>query len=168
RYLTRVTRSIVWESLAPDERRYLLRLPLTRRLTLAGKRFLLVHATPLDPLDEYLLKDPKTWAQRVHNVEADVVCVGHSHYQFNIMVDGVVVLNPGSVGQPRDGNPSAAYAVIDDSKVKLKRVAYPIEQAVARIEAAPFPDRAKKMLIQSLRLGHLPEPEPEPDLEEVE
>src|SRR6516164_2934473 len=50
-------------------------VPVSRRLTLAGKRFLLVHATPRDPLDEYLLKDPKTWAQRVHNVEADVVCV---------------------------------------------------------------------------------------------
>jgi putative phosphoesterase len=157
RYLTRATRPMMWDALGPEERRYLLRLPLTRRLTLGGRRYLLVHATPRDPLDEYLRKDPKTWAKRVHNVEAEVVCVGHSHLQFNLLIDGVVVVNPGSVGQPRDGKASAAYAVIDDHKVELKRVEYPVEETVARIEAAPFPDRAKQMLIQCLRLGRLPE-----------
>jgi putative phosphoesterase len=156
RYLTRATRPMMWDALGPDERRYLLRLPLTRRLTLGGRRYLLVHATPRDPLDEYLLRDPKTWAKRVHNVEADVVCVGHSHQQFNLLIDGVVVVNPGSVGQPRDGNPSAAYAVIDNQKVELKRVAYPVEETVARVEAAPFPDRAKRILIECFRLGRMP------------
>ena len=81
---------------------------MTQRCTLGGKRFLLVHATPRDPLDEYLLKDPETWAKRLQNVDADIVCVGHSHMQFNLEVDGVVVLNPGSVGLPRDGDPRAA------------------------------------------------------------
>ena len=57
-------------------------------MTLGGKRFLLVHATPRDPLDEYLMKDPATWAKRVHNVDADIVCVGHSHMQFNLAVEG--------------------------------------------------------------------------------
>ena len=86
--------------------RYLLQLPVTQRVTLAGKRFLLVHATPRDPLDEYLLKDPEVWARRLQNVQADIVCVGHSHMQFNIQVNGTVVLNPGSVGLPRDGDPA--------------------------------------------------------------
>ena len=45
-------------------------------------------------------------------------------------------LNPGSVGQPRDGDPRAAYAVIDDNKIELKRVAYPVEETIARIEAS--------------------------------
>ena len=56
------------------------------------------------------MKDPETWAKRLQNVDADIVCVGHSHMQFNLQVDGTVVLNPGSVGQPRDGDPRAAYA----------------------------------------------------------
>jgi putative phosphoesterase len=157
RYLTRVTRPFVWEALGSEERRYLLQLPLTRRFTLDGRRFLLVHATPRDPLDEYLLKDPKTWSKRLQNVEADVVCVGHSHVQFNLQVDSAVVLNPGSVGQPRDGDPRAAYAVIDDNRIELKRVAYPVEQTVARVEASPVPERAKKLLIHSFRNGRLPE-----------
>jgi putative phosphoesterase len=156
RYLTRVSRPWVWEALGAEERRYLLQLPVTRRLTLEGKRFLMVHATPRDPLDEYLMKDPETWARRVQKSEADVVLVGHSHMQFNLNVDGIVVVNPGSVGQPRDGDPRAAYAVIDGGKIDLKRVSYPIDETIARVEASPLPERAKQLLISSLRTGRLP------------
>ena len=105
RYLTQATRPSMWEALGPEERRYLLQLPVTQRFTLDGRRFLLVHATPRDPLDEYLLKDPGMWAKRLQNVEADIVCVGHTHMQFNLQVGNVMVLNPGSVGLPRDGDP---------------------------------------------------------------
>ncbi len=156
RYLTQVSRPSMWESLGPDERRYLLQLPVTQRATLGGKRYLMVHATPRDPLDEYLLKDPQTWAKRLQNVEADVVCVGHTHIQFNIEVNGVVVLNPGSVGLPRDGDPRAAYAIIDDNKIELKRIEYPVDQTIARIEAMPWPRRGKEIMGFVLRSGRLP------------
>lgn len=103
------------------------------------------------------MKDRLLWAKRVHNVDADIVCVGHSHMQFNLSVDGTVVLNPGSVGQPRDGDPRAAYAVIEDNKVELKRVEYPIEETISRIEATSLPDRAKQLMSHSLRTGRLPD-----------
>jgi putative phosphoesterase len=160
RYLTKASRPLQWSGLAPEERRYLLRLPLTKRVTLAGKRFLLVHGTPRDPLDEYLLKDPETWAKRVQNADADIVCVGHSHMQFNLMANGIIILNPGSVGQPRDGDPRAAYAVIDNGRIELKRAEYPIEQAVARVQNSPLPDRAKEMLAHCFREGRLPGADP--------
>jgi putative phosphoesterase len=166
RYLTRVSRPLMWDALGPEERRYLLQLPLTQRFTLAGKRFFLVHATPRDPLDEYLMKDPLLWAKRVHNVEADIVCVGHSHMQFNLAIDGVVVVNPGSVGQPRDGDPRAAYAVIEDNKIELKRVSYPVEETIARIEAVAFPERAKQLMSHCLREGRLPDSNSTIEIEE--
>jgi putative phosphoesterase len=156
RYLTRVSRPYQWAALGAEERRYLLQLPLTRRFTLDGKRFLLVHATPRDPLDEYVMKDPAMWAKRVESAEADIVCVGHSHMQFNLVAGDTVVLNPGSVGQPRDGDPRAAYAVIENGRIELKRVEYPVEETIARIDAGPLPDRAKWMLAESLRTGRLP------------
>jgi putative phosphoesterase len=158
RYLTKVSRPLMWEALGPDERRYLLQLPLIQRATLEGQRFLLVHGTPRDPLDEYLMKDPATWADRVRDAEADIVCVGHSHVQFSLVADGVVVLNPGSVGQPRDGDPRAAYAVIDGGTIQLKRIAYPIEETVAHLDATRLPERAKQMYRECLRLGRLPHP----------
>jgi diadenosine tetraphosphatase ApaH/serine/threonine PP2A family protein phosphatase len=134
---------------------YLLKLPLTRRLVLDGKRYLLVHGTPRDPLDEYLMKEPELWSRRLHNVDADVVCVGHSHMQFNLRAGNSIVLNPGSVGMPRDGDARAAYAVIDDGRIELKRVEYPIAKAVDRIQAADLPERAKLMLSECLRNGRL-------------
>ncbi len=157
RYLTRVTRPSMWEALGAEERRYLLQLPVTQRFNLGGIRYLLVHATPRDPLDEYVLKDPTTWAKRLQNVDADIVCVGHTHMQFNLMVDDVVVLNPGSVGQPRDGDARAAYAIIENNKIELKRVAYPVEETIARIEASDLPEKAKSLTTYGLRHGRLPE-----------
>ncbi len=156
RYLTKATRPTMWEALGHEERRYLLQLPVTQRFTLAGKRFLLVHATPRDPLDEYLLKDPSTWAKRLQNVDADIVCVGHTHMQFKLDVNGVTVLNPGSVGLPRDGDPRAGFAIIEDNKIELRRISYPIEQTVAQVEATSWPRRAKDMMAYVLRLGRLP------------
>jgi putative phosphoesterase len=165
RYLTRVSRPAVWEALGPHERRYLLQLPVTQRLTLGGTRFLLVHATPRDPLDEYLVKDPETWARRLQKVDADIVCVGHSHQQFNLQVSGRIVLNPGSVGLPRDGDPRAAYAIIDDSKVTLKRAVYPVEETITRIRRLGWPRRAQEMIEHVLRFGRLPLATPDRDAE---
>ncbi len=171
RYLTRATRPLMWRALGPEERGYLLRLPLTKRLTLNGTRILMVHGTPRDPLDEYLLKDVETWSRRVQHVDADIVCVGHSHMQFEIELGDVRVLNPGSVGQPRNGDIRAAYAVIDlaSGRVELKRVSYPIEDVIARMNAAAVPERAKRLYAYSLLQGRLPPsddpafaPEPEP------
>ncbi len=162
RYLTHASRPLMWGALGPEERRYLVRLPLTRRVTLGGRRFLLVHGTPRDPLDEYLGNDPETWARRVRDAGADIVCVGHSHVQFHFLAEGVVVLNPGSVGQPRDGDPRAAFAVIEGSRIELRRIAYPIEEAVARVEASALPERAKRLYAETLRRGRLPGPDPDP------
>jgi putative phosphoesterase len=158
RYLTRITRPDMWEALDAEERKYLLQLPVTRRVTIGDVRFLLVHATPRDPLDEYLLRDEAAWARRLEGVDADVVCVGHSHMQFKLRAGGKTVINPGSVGLPRDGDPRAAYAIIEDNRIELKRIPYPIEETVASIESSPWPDRAKAMLTHVVRHGRLPLP----------
>ncbi len=161
KYLTKCSRPLQWEGLGPEERRYLLQLPLTKRFTVGGRRFLLVHGTPRDPLDEYLMKDPETWTRRLEGTEADIVCVGHSHMQFNLKAGNAIVINPGSVGQPRDGDPRAAYAIIDDNKIELKRVDYDIEATIAQVDASPMPDRAKKLYADCLRNGRMPKGDPE-------
>lgn len=52
--------------------------------------------------------------------------------------------------------PCAAYAVIEDGRIELKRVPYPIEETVAAIHSSPWPDRAKDMLTHVVRHGRLP------------
>ena len=59
------------------------------------------------------------------------------------------------MGLPRDGDPRAAFAIIDDNKIELKRVDYPIEETVARVEQMPWPRRAKEITASVLRLGRL-------------
>ena len=155
RYLTGVTRPLTVERITEPQRRWLGAMPTSRMLTLNAKRYLLVHATPRDPMDEYAPPDVDFWTRKLEGISADYVCVGHTHVQFILQVGDTTVVNPGSVGIPRDGDPRAAYAVITDDGPVLKRVEYPIEETVASVESADMPDLAKQMLTEVLRNGRL-------------
>jgi putative phosphoesterase len=155
KYLSAVTRPLTRERLSADELRYLGRLPLSRMVTLDNTRFLLVHATPRDPLDEYAPPEVEFWTRRLQNVDADVICVGHTHQPYVLEVGDKLVINPGSVGLPRDGDPRACYAVIEDNRVDLRRAEYPVEEAVAPIAASALPEDAKQQLSEVLRTGTL-------------
>jgi putative phosphoesterase len=153
KYLAGVTRVLTRERLNVEDLRFLADLPVTQAVTLDGTRFLLVHATPRDPLDEYAFADVEFWSRRLQNVDADVICVGHTHQPYVLQVGDKLVINPGSVGQPRDGDPRAAYGVIEDNRVDIKRVSYPIEETVHTIEESTLPDQAKAMLREVLHTG---------------
>jgi putative phosphoesterase len=159
KYLTSVTRPLTQERLTADERRFLSSLPVTRRVTVDDKRFLLVHATPRDPLDEYAIADADFWARRLQNVDANVVCVGHTHHPYVLEVGDKLVINPGSIGQPRDGDPRASYAVIEDNRVELKRVEYDVEATIRGIQESSLPEPAKALLADVLRSGGIAKPE---------
>jgi putative phosphoesterase len=156
KYLTAVTRPLTRERLQEPDLRYLSRLPASYVTTLENTRFFMVHATPRDPLDEYAPPDVDFWSRRLRNVDADVICVGHTHQPYVLEVGDKLVVNPGSVGLPRDGDPRVSYAVIEDYKVDIKRVEYPIEDTVAVIQASALPEGAKEMLAEVLRTGAAP------------
>jgi putative phosphoesterase len=154
KYLTGVTRGLTRARVSAADLRYLSCLPVTRLLTLEDTRFLLVHATPRDPLDEYAPPDAEFWTRRLQDVEADVVCVGHTHQPYVLEVGDKLVINPGSVGQPRDGDPRAAYALLENFQVELKRVEYPVEDTVRVVQESPLPGEAKERLIEVFRTGN--------------
>jgi putative phosphoesterase len=156
KYLSSVTRPLTRARLGEEDLRYLADLPVTQSLVLDGRRFLLVHATPRDPLDEFAPPDAEFWARRLQGVEADVVCVGHTHYQYVLEVNGTLVINPGSVGLQRDGDPRVGYALLEHRKVEFRRVEYPYEEAVRSIDDSPLPAKAKTMLAAVYRTGMLP------------
>jgi putative phosphoesterase len=153
RLLSRATRPLMWQMLGAEDRTYLARLPITLHLALDGFDYYLVHATPRDPLDEFLLDDPVQWERRLQGNEAHFVCVGHTHKQFALQLNGCQLINPGSVGQPRDGDPRAAYAVIENGRVELKRAEYDLDRAVAAIDSAPISSEAKQLAAHVLRTG---------------
>ncbi|MCS6852631.1 MAG: metallophosphatase family protein [Gemmataceae bacterium] len=162
RYLTAVTRPVTRQRLSPEDFRYLAELPVSQMVTLQRHRFLLVHATPRDPLDEWAPNDPAFWEECLDGVDADVICVGHTHQPYILTVRDKLVINPGSVGLPRDGDPRASYAVIENSRVQLHRVEYPVDETIRVIEEGPLPDDAKAMLAQVLRTGGRLTSEPKP------
>ncbi|HLJ09759.1 MAG TPA: YfcE family phosphodiesterase [Planctomycetaceae bacterium] len=153
RQLAAATRPLQWKLLAPRHLKYLARLPVTRHLRLGETRFVLVHATPRDPMDEYLADDPGAWLARLNGIEADIVCVGHSHIQFHRQFDRIQVLNPGSVGQPRDGDPRCAYAIIDNGKVELRRVEYDIDATIKHLRESGVEPPVVEMAESALRTG---------------
>jgi putative phosphoesterase len=153
KYLTGVTRTYTRERLNAEQLRYLGRLPVSRTVSLDNSRFLLVHASPRDPLDEYAPADPDFWARRMQNIDVDVCCIGHTHHPYVLQVGEKLVINPGSVGQPRDGDPRASYAVIEDYNVELKRVEYPVERTLDGIRGSALPPRDIDMLCEVFRRG---------------
>ncbi len=156
RYLTAITRPLSVAAVTPEQRRYLADLPTSRMFTLAGKRFLMVHATPRDPMDEYAPADLNFWKPRLAGLNVDYLLAGHTHQPYTLQVNGTLVVNPGSVGLSRDGDPRAAYAIIDGDEVQLKRIEYPIEETVRAVEALTPDETGRQMLTDVFRTGTLP------------
>jgi putative phosphoesterase len=159
KYLTAITRPVTQERISTTERRYLSSMPVTSRFTMDNSRFLLVHATPRDPLDEYAVDDADFWSRRLADVDAQVICVGHTHHPYIVEVGDKLVINPGSVGQPRDGDPRAAYAIIENQRVELKRVEYAVDDTVRTVQESNLSEPAKALLAEVFRTGGTAKPD---------
>lgn len=132
------------DQVSPDQRDWLAELPNERRLF--DDRLQLVHGHPEDP-DHYTY--PQEFGPDLLD-DASVLVLGHTHIQGYEETEAGVVLNPGSVGQPRDRDPRAAYAVLDleAMSVDLRRVPYDIEAVREAVDATGLPDRTGERLVQ--------------------
>jgi len=131
----------------------------------------LAHGSRRDPVWEYLV-DPSSATHNFRQFRFQALLVGHSHLPLifewlddqqrvqsllpepgvPVDLDGRrLILNPGSVGQPRDGNPHASYAILDTgaSTWTLHRTLYPVEITQERMRANGLPRR----LIDRLEIG---------------
>lgn len=124
-------------------------LPTER--TVADGRVKIVHGHPADP-DRYTY--PEEFSARMLDGE-DLLITGHTHVQGHRVYDAGVVMNPGSVGQPRDGDPKAGYAVVelgdgsggDAVHVEERRVEYDIDAVIAAVEEAELPRQIGSRLL---------------------
>ncbi|MEA2393138.1 MAG: hypothetical protein QOJ82_1029 [Solirubrobacteraceae bacterium] len=110
--------------LAPDALDALAAWPQSRMVEADGRRLLLVHGAPADPLCGYLY--PDTDLGPLGALDYDAVVCGHSHHPFVRASSGPLVVNAGSVGLPRDAGSLAAFAVYDTARAEatLYRVAF--------------------------------------------
>jgi len=131
-----------------------------------GRNVLCVHASPRRPINEYIFPDDARDApDKLHAIferVEHIAMVGHTHVpgvftddldffsptdlaskdadqppKFTFAADEKIVINVGSVGQPRDADPRAAYAVLHPDRVEFRRVAYDIQATADRIKAIP-------------------------------
>lgn len=125
--------------------------------------FTVVHASPRDPIWEYLL-DAEAAAACFPYFATPYCLVGHTHVPAVFrqaaaegpvklvppqpgeqvrLTEARMILNPGSVGQPRDGNPQAAYAILDPDQgtIEFQRIEYPVATTQAQMRALNFPKR---------------------------
>ena len=159
RKLAVATRPLHWNLIDPARNKFLARLPITARVQIDGYRFQLLHATPRDPMDEYLGPDISAWEARVQGIEADFLCGGHTHVPYEIQVGDLRVVNPGSVGQPRDGDPRASYVIIEDGQVQFKKVAYDIDETLQLLKKQDVAPWAVELTAAVLQTGGRVSPE---------
>jgi len=147
-------RSIAWsnQNTSAENKLYLRGLPAQFPLQLAGLRIRLVHGSPRK-INEYLYADrPDVTLERLLDMaEADVLVYGHTHIPYHrILPSGRHVVNAGSAGKPKDGNPQACYVVLDSVEDRLRltfrRVSYDVERAAQAIEASEMPNEYAQML----------------------
>jgi putative phosphoesterase len=138
-------RSIAWtRARVSDENKAFLRsLHHELRIEVDGKRVLLVHGSPRK-INEYLFEDrPISSFQRLAaSSNADAIVFGHTHKPYTRLVDGVLFLNAGSVGKPKDGDWRACYAILDltaAEPVEFIRVEYDLATAVDGIRRSDLP-----------------------------
>lgn len=99
-------------------------------------RIQIVHGGWADPVDEYL----KPTRDYFEKVEGEVFVSGHTHVQTLQKFGDKTYCNPGSVGQPRDGDPRAAFAIYDGQDFELHRVEYDMQKVFDLMDAAGFND----------------------------
>ena len=105
-------RSAAWVD--QDLVRWLGEQPLEQRVQVNSKMLVIAHGSPLEPRNEYLYPNNATLG-RFQDFDADIVIVGHTHYQMAKRVGRTLIVNPGSAGEPRDPRNQfqLSYAVLD-------------------------------------------------------
>ncbi|HEY7270472.1 MAG TPA: metallophosphoesterase family protein [Dehalococcoidia bacterium] len=144
------------EALTQEEREFLAALPETA----VHEEFTLVHGSLRDPVWEYLLSTAAA-AEHLALQTTRYGFIGHSHLQLSFvehergrprgtlqasgdevqLAQHRLIANPGGLGQPRDGDPRTAYALLDTSTMRLafKRIEYDIARTQKRMQAAGLP-----------------------------
>jgi putative phosphoesterase len=136
--------SLFWtRRVTTDDRKVFLRTLLPEvRFEAEGLRVRLVHGSPRR-MNEYLFedRDPRSLARIARGADCDVLVFGHTHKPWVREIEGVLFVNAGSAGKPKDGDPRAAWARFDlaagrPPAVAIERVPYDVAAMAAAIRAA--------------------------------
>lgn len=158
KHLSTITREYMWKVLDEEQLAWVGAPATSTSLELDGHHVYATHAAPSDNLFKYLVPETsdEDLAAELELAGADIVLTGHTHKPFLRELNGMLMVNVGSVGQPRDGIPRVSYAIIEDDRVELKRVDYDLAAAVARLKALPLGTRTIRQLTYILEHADTP------------
>lgn len=105
-----------------------------------------------NPIDEYVKDFDFDKAKSLYP-NHKIFLSGHSHIQSVQQKDGILYCNPGSVGQPRDWEPKAAYAILENESITIHRVQYDIDQTAKAMAEAGFNDYYYRNLYKGCKIG---------------
>lgn len=141
RDLANATRDLSRYVLSESYRNYLRALAPQREINLGGARFMLVHQLTGVHGDSMAVSDAS-----IESSVADVVLFGHTHVPSLRRVNAKWFVNPGSLGQPRHGLPSATYAVWEDGDLKIQHIDYDPRSTIQRLALLPLdPDHVSRL-----------------------
>ena len=127
-------------------------LPFDLRFELGGKRVRLVHGSPRK-VNEYLFEDKpaRTFDRIAALADCDVLVFGHTHKPWVHEYGGVLFVNCGAVGKPRDGDARGSFALLEDSgdgvSVTIERAAYDALAVAREMRAVGLPDELADKLV---------------------
>lgn len=152
------TKGYAYELVTNDNRNYLSTLPahikLEFRLNDERLNIALSHGSTRS-IDEYVLEDldESYVSGMMDEAQADILCVGHSHKPYHrVIYENKHVINVGSVGKPKDGDPRGGYvilSIINEIAVQFIRFSYNVEKAATAIEESPLPNELADRLRNS-------------------
>jgi putative phosphoesterase len=141
------------DNLEPFDIKFLKNLAYELSFIIDGISFYICHGSPRDKLFEYILPwfEENVLADIAKDVNADYIITGHTHIQMQAESGSQIFLNPGSVGQPRDGIAKSCFMVFDTSELKASwyRLNYDIKAAADAILKANLPFVFAEKLIQA-------------------
>lgn len=154
RAMAKETMDFTLSVLSADQRTYLTGLPLVVNRTVDATKFVLCHAAPSDSLYKYAPANSPEWEREMEGIDTDLLLVGHTHTPFVQTVGGSLVVNPGSLGQPKTGSTKACYAIWDRGVV-LRAIDYELDRTLRKIDMMPVSTEVKEDLKAVLRSGGL-------------
>ncbi len=133
--------------------RKLRNIPIKREIIADIGEILFVHGCPRDPLYGYMNTPEERCLKNEmgRKIDANIVIYGHTHLPLITEFSGMKFINPGSVGQPRDGDERASYAIYEDGKFEIKRIPYDVDNVVRKIKSLNLEGKYEKQLIDILR-----------------
>ncbi|NPA75479.1 MAG: metallophosphoesterase family protein [Euryarchaeota archaeon] len=147
---------ITQKKLSKDDLIFLRTLPLYEEKDVDGSKFYFVHACPENPLYGYMFDfDPNCMRNDLgRKIDASTLIYGHTHFPRNGTLDGYRYFNPGSAGQPRDGDARAAYGIYD-GEFHLKRIKYDVDKVVKELDKLSLLPEHRELLVRILRSGKI-------------